>query len=321
MKHLISFLITIIMLASCAKKQEAMLSVTGTEKTDSLTLRVALMPTLGCIPVYYACQTGITDSLHLNIRLIPYSAQMDIDTAIIQGHADIAYTDIIRAIRLTDSVPITTFLANDEPITLVAEKGKKVKKVKQMNEKMIAICRLCATDYWCDKMLDSANISHDSIYRPQINDVKLRGKMMRTGLLEGAMLEEPYASWAVREGSKKLMQTWDASFRFAVWVTTDSLKEGSRKTDQTRKFIAAYKIAADNISKGLHADTLRSILIREYEIPETMVDSLQLPLVRQPYIPQKEDAEEALNWLTGRGITPKKFNSQTFINHTIANKP
>ena len=144
---------------------------------------------------------------------------------------------------------------------------------------------------------------------------------MRTGLLEGAMLEEPYASWAIREGNKKLMQTWDNSFRYAVWVTTDSLKEGGRKTDQTRKFIAAYKMAADNISKGLYADTLRSILIREYEIPETIADSLRLPLVRQPYIPQKEDAEEALNWLTGRGITPKKFNSQTFINPTIANKP
>lgn len=308
------------MLASCAKKQEAMLSVPETEKPDSTTIRVALMPTLGCLPVYYACQTGITDSLHLNIRIVPYSAQMDIDTAIIRGHADIAYTDIIRAIRLTDSVPLITFLANDEPITLIAGKEKKVKKIKQINEKMIAICRLCATDYWCDRMLDSAHISYDSIYRPQINDVKLRGKMMRTGLLEGAMLEEPYASWAIREGNKKLMQTWDNSFRYAVWVTTDSLKEGGRKTDQTRKFIAAYKMAADNISKGLYADTLRSILIREYEIPETIADSLRLPLVRQPYIPQKEDAEEALNWLTGRGITPKKFNSQTFINPTIANK-
>ena len=306
------------MLASCANKQEAMLSVPDEEKTDSLALNVALMPTLGCLPVYYAQMTGITDSLHLDIKLLTYNAQMDIDTAIARGHADVAYTDIIRAIRLSDSVSVSAFLTNNEPISLVAGNGKKIKKMKQMSEKMIAICRLCATDYWCDKMLDSAGISYDSIYRPQINDVKLRGKMMRTGLLEGAMLEEPYASWSAREGNRKLQQTQDNSFRFAVWVTADSLKRESGKAKQIRSFIAAYRTAVEYINKGLYADSLRSVLIKEYELPETIIDSLQLTPLSRPTAPLRKDVDEALNWLSGRGITPKKFNSDTFINTTVA---
>ena len=308
------------MLASCAHKQEAMLSVADAKKADSLALHVAVMPTLGCLPVYYAQLTGITDSLDLDIRLLRYSAQMDIDTAIARRHADIAYTDIIRAIRLSDSVSVTSFLANEEPITLVAQKGKKVKKMQQMSEKMIAICRLCATDYWCEKMLDSAKISLDSIYRPQINDVKLRGKMMRTGLLEGAMLEEPYASWAVMEGNKKLMQTQGMPSQFAVWVTTDSIGKDNRKTEQMRKFIAAYEMAVENINKGLFADSLRSILIKEYEMPDSVADSLKLTPIKQPFIPQKKDVEEAVTWLSGRNITPKKFNSNAFISTTLFNK-
>ena len=320
MKLHISFLLSIIMLASCAHKQEAMLSVADAKKADSLALHVAVMPTLGCLPVYYAQLTGITDSLDLDIRLLRYSAQMDIDTAIARRHADIAYTDIIRAIRLSDSVSVTSFLANEEPLTLIAEKGKKVKKMKQMSEKMIAICRLCATDYWCEKMLDSAKISLDSIYRPQINDVKLRGKMMRTGLLEGAMLEEPYASWAVMEGNKKLMQTQGMPSQFAVWVTTDSIGKDNRKTEQMRKFIAAYEMAVENINKGLFADSLRSILIKEYEMPDSVADSLKLTPIKQPFIPQKKDVEEAVTWLSGRNITPKKFNSNAFISTTLFNK-
>ena len=202
MKNVISFLTTIIMLASCAHKQEAMLSVQEEEKTDSMALRIALMPTLGCLPIYYAQRTGIADSLKLDIRLLHYTAQMDIDTAIVRGHADIAYTDIIRAIRLSDSCFVTAFLSADEPISLVAPKGKRISKMKQMNEKMIAICRLSATDYWCEKMLDNAKINQDSVYKPQINDVKLRCKMLCTGLLESAMLEEPYASWAIWKATR-----------------------------------------------------------------------------------------------------------------------
>ena len=96
MKRFISFLTTIIILASCAHKQEAILSVQEDKKTDSLALHIALMPTLGCLPIYYAQRTGIADSLKLDICLLRYTAQMDIDTAIVRGHADIAYTDIIR---------------------------------------------------------------------------------------------------------------------------------------------------------------------------------------------------------------------------------
>ncbi len=309
------------MLASCAHKQEAMLSVAEAKKADSLALHVALMPTLGCLPMYYAQLTGITDSLDLDIRLLRYTAQMDIDTAITRGHVDIAYTDIIRAIRLSDSVSVTSFLASDEPLTLVAQKGKKVKKMQQMSEKMIAICRLCATDYWSEKMLDSAKISLDSVYRPQINDVRLRGKMMCTGLLEGAILEEPYASWAIWEGNKKLMQTQEKDFQFAVWIATDSLGKDKRKAEQTRKFIVAYKTAVENINKGLYADSLRSILLREYAMPQAIIDTLQLPTIKQAFLPRKKDVEEAVNWLSGRGIKRQKFNPDTFINTTLFKQP
>ncbi len=309
------------MLASCAHKQEAMLSVAEAKKADSLALHVALMPTLGCLPMYYAQLTGITDSLDLDIRLLRYTAQMDIDTAITRGHVDIAYTDIIRAIRLSDSVSVTSFLASDEPLTLVAQKGKKVKKMQQMSEKMIAICRLCATDYWSEKMLDSAKISLDSVYRPQINDVRLRGKMMCTGLLEGAILEEPYASWAIWEGNKKLMQTQEKDFQFAVWIATDSLGKDKRKAEQTRKFIVAYKTAVENINKGLYADSLRSILLREYAMPQAIIDTLQLPTIKQAFLPHKKDVEEAVNWLSGRGIKRQKFNPDTFINTTLFKQP
>jgi len=320
MKLPISFLTTIIILASCAHKQEAMLSVQEDKKADSLALHIALMPTLGCLPIYYAQHTGITDSLNLDIRLLRYSAQMDIDTAISRGHADVAYTDIIRAIRLSDSCTISPFLATDEPLTLVAPKGKRISKIKQMSEKMIAICRLCATDYWCEKMLDSAKISQDSIYRPQINDVKLRSKMLCTGLLEGAMLEEPYASWAILEGNKKLQRTPSTSSQFAVWIIADSLHKDKRKTEQVRRFVTVYKTAVENINKGLYPDTLRSILVKDYEIPESVVDSLKITHVKQPFPPKKKDVEEAASWLSKRGFLPENFVADTFINTKFSTK-
>ena len=57
--------ITLFMLASCVQKQEAMLSDTEGSRADSLALHVAVMPAMGCLPVYYACMTGLADSAGL----------------------------------------------------------------------------------------------------------------------------------------------------------------------------------------------------------------------------------------------------------------
>ena len=145
--------------------------------------------------------------------------------------------------------------------------------------------------------------------------------MMCTGLLEGAILEEPYASWAIWEGNKKLMQTQEKDFQFAVWIATDSLGKDKRKAEQTRKFIVAYKTAVENINKGLYADSLRSILLREYAMPQAIIDTLQLPTIKQAFLPRKKDVEEAVNWLSGRGIKRQKFNPDTFINTTLFKQP
>ena len=320
MKPFISFLITVILLASCENKQEAMLSATESRKADSLALRVALIPTWGCMPMYYALRTGITDSLGLDVRLLRYNAQLDIDTAVTRRHTDVAFSDIIRAIRLTDTIRISAFLTAYEPIFMVAQKGKKITKLSHMKEKMIAICRLCATDYWSEKMLDSANVNFDDVFRPQINDVKLRGKMLRTGLLEGAMLEEPYASWAFTEGNKELFHAPD-SLCFSVWIMADSLRKDKRKKEQIRLFAIACQTAAENISQGLHSDTLRTILKEEYGLPDSVADSIQLP---PPTIklcqPRQKDVEEATQWLSEKGRLPKKFTPETFIFNPVSNK-
>ena len=156
--------------------------------TDSTALRVAVMPTMGCLPLFYAVSSGLADSLGMDIALLRYQAQMDIDTAILYGHVDIAFTDLIRSQRLAKQVSLSPLASCDEQLSLISLKTKRVKRINQMKEQMIAISRLSATDYWCDRVLDSTRTNHDDIYRPQINDVQLRAEMLRQGLIDAAMM-------------------------------------------------------------------------------------------------------------------------------------
>ena len=302
------------MLTSCTQ-QEVMLSAEEESRQDSAALHVAVMPIWSCLPVFYAERTGLMDSAGVDLRLHRFHAQMDIDTAMIRKHAHIGISDIIRAIRINSSpTQVTVFMGTEEPLTLIATKGKRVRSLNQMKEKMIAISRHSMTDYWCDQMLKTTNLTDEQVYRVQINDIKLRADMLRTGLLEGAFVTEPYASWIMKEGHKRLFRTKQEGAMLSSWIVLDSITNDSTRCTQIERFVQAYRIAIRQMNEAPDRNIIRDILEQEYLIPQEAIDSLRLPTLTAPFVPRKQDAETAAEWLRERGKLPPKYNPEHLFN-------
>jgi len=294
-RHSLLAVIATIMLASCSQRQEATQFDADSTSIDTTVLRVAVMPAINCLPVFYAERTGLADSLGLEMELLRYQAQMDIDTAITFGHADIAYTDLIRIAKLNKAkVTLSAFASCDEPISLISLKTKRVKQVNQMKEQMIAVSRLSATDYWCDRLLDSTRTSYDDIYRPQVNDVRLRAEMLRQGLIDAAMMGEPYATWMTMLGHKRLFLSKGKQPQLYAWANISATKK------QQKVFLNILKEATEQLGKPSEAALLRDILKQEYQLPPALVDSIELQPVRQTSAVRPADTEEAEKWLSKR---------------------
>ena len=87
MKKLIPLLLLLGIVCGCHSGQnDTATSQTGKTRQDSLALKVALMPTLDCLPFYYAQRCGLFKELGLDIRLQTFNAQMDCDTAFARRH-------------------------------------------------------------------------------------------------------------------------------------------------------------------------------------------------------------------------------------------
>lgn len=288
-------LLIAIVLASCTHRQEAMQFSPDSTDIDTAALCVAVMPTMNCLPVYYAEKSGLSDSLGLDMKLLRYQAQMDIDTAIVNGHVDIAFTDLIRIQRLSRQVHISPIATCDEPLSLISLKTKRVKQVNQMKEQMIAISRLSATDYWCDRLLDETHTSYDDIYRPQVNDVRLRAEMLRQGLIDAAMMGEPFATWMTTLGHKRLFQSSGKKPRLYAWASCASANKG-----QQQVFLNLLDSAMTRMSDESQVSILHDILKQEYQLPPAMVDTFRLPPLKRVSDIRQSDAEEAKDWLEKR---------------------
>ena len=289
---LFPLLLVTFLLPSCSERQEPVQQEADSVVVDTTVLRVAVMPAMNCLPVYYAKQSGLSDSLGLDISLVRYQAQMDIDTAILRGHADIAFTDLIRCAGLSkQGAQIVPFASCDEALSLISLDTKRVKTVGQMKEQMIAVSRLSATDYWCDRLLDSSRIAHEDIYRPQVNDVWLRAEMLRQGLVDAAIVGEPFATWLATLGHKRLFQTKGKRPHLYAWANVSATKQ------QQKDFLSLLDSALSHMNKEGEAALLRDILKQEYHLPPAVADSIALPPPGHTSPVDEKEAQAAGEWL------------------------
>ncbi len=306
----VSLVLLYTFIASCTHRREAMLSSRDSiSRTD--TLRIAVMPTMSCLPVFYASRTGIPDSMGLVMKLLRYNAQADVDTAVAYRHTDVAWTDLIRAIRL---YPLArSFLATEEEVSLIAHRSKRTNSLAQMKEQMVAVSRLCITDYWCDRMVDSAKMEYDQLFRPQINDVRLRAEMMRTGLLEGAMMCDPYSSWMAADAGRRLFRSRNGKPKFGTWVVSDSLCNDSATDAKLLLFHRILSLSVERMNNGEKSDSVRKILVEEYGFPSSVADSVKLAPIVSPSHVDSNDVDSAAAWLRGRKALPYAFSREDFI--------
>lgn len=287
----------------------------GDVKSDAL--RVAVMPTVGCLPFYVAEQAHIFDSLGVDVELTTYQAQMDIDTAIARGHVDVAYSDLIRAMLLQESGTQVYVAGEAESgLTLITARRGRVRNLSQLKERMVAMARHSITDYWCDRLADTASLARTDFFRPQINSLRIRRDMILAGTMDAAFLPEPQATMTSLLRHRRNFSTSKLSPRLGAWVVTDTTRSG-----QLALLWKSYMLAARGIAGRRNVSEVTQLLREHYSIPDSLADTLSNIVTtkllrvpeRMPERPSADAVQKALRWLDSRSLRSKGYNADTLI--------
>lgn len=297
-------LLTILTLASC-QKQGANASLSERPKEDdSLAWKVTVLPVEDCLPIYYARETGIFDSLDVDVRLLEYASMLDADTALYLGHAQAGYTSLPRIIvyEREQKAKLHDILPCPGRYWLVTAPRTPHDSIAKMGERMVALSRYTQADYWSDMLMDEAKMRRDSIFRPQVNDLWLRTDMVCDSLLDAAMLPNPMAAIARRKGCKMLAECVDTLHFFNCiathkWAPTDTLR-----LMQQERFLQALRVAAKRINArpASAQGVIKKHFVRKNEAPA----SFTLPLF--PFQADSLDVSrrKANEWFDSRQLKP-----------------
>ena len=242
-------------------------------------LRVAVLPTLEALPIYYAQQAGICDSLGITIEILPYVSQFDCDTALLNNVADVCMMDRTRfADYLSKGHKLAAQLKIDTRYALVASKDVEAKKVGDLYNHTIALSRHSGAEAFCLNELAEAGLKREDAHYPQINDLWLRADMLTNRQVDAAVLPCLQAYWSALHGHH-ILKEHDALPEAAMQLV---YPRNSKKVEQITLLAKVYGLAKAKIANDL--SNCRDILIKEYKIPVAQTDSI---IKKLPY-PSKE---------------------------------
>lgn len=312
MKKVFLLLVSALTLAGCNNRTEKADQQPVSPK-DSLALRVALMPTVDCLPFYYAEEQGIYDSLQANIEIKNYMAQMDCDTAFCRKHVEVSYTDLVRASLLqSKDTALNVIMRTDGGHELITAFSKRIKSPKQLKEKMVAMARHSITDLLCDEIVNKANISPDELYKPQINDIALRAAMVENASIDAAFLPEPYATQARLRKNRSIYSTRKEKINMMGMMASWQALNDPQKAELIRKLIKGYDIAVERLKNKNNQDTACSLL-KQFGIKQHTLDSLRLPKYHKATAPDEEQVQKAVNWLKSKDLIKNNYNGDTLV--------
>ena len=269
-------------------------------REDSAALKVAVMPTLDCLPLFVARERQMFDTA-VDIRLKQFTAQMDCDTAIQRGRVELAVSDLVRAERMaSQGLKLKYLTATNAYWLLIGNRNQRITNLSHLDDRMLAMTRYSVTDLLGDLAVDSAKLKTERVFRIQVNDVNVRLDMLENNEMDALLLTEPQATQAMLGKHHILLDSRKVDLRMGV-IAEDSvtMSEANRQL-QLKALIDGYNKACDSLN---HFGVRHyGYIVRKYcdlseQALRQLPDSLHYDHVAAP---RQKDVQRARRWLEGK---------------------
>lgn len=290
-------------------------------RIDSAALHVALITNEDCLPLFYAKEAGLIDTTRLDVRLLAFDGRLDCDTASINGHAEVCYVDVARAILMRkDSTYVHIFASLPSRQTLIVTKKKNISNLTSLKQRIVGLERHSASDYYSDMLLDSVKLQQEDIYRPQINSLYTRYTMVSNDQFEVAFLEEPYTSMALKARHKKLWQAPKNGPQFAALAINESALASPERIEQTQLLVKAYDKAVEHLTTEPDTIALKRVLTNIYKLSEKEIEAAKTMRPTRLGGIDYNAIKTMRTWLIKRGRIKENFTTDGLTTDKIKNK-
>lgn len=274
-------------------------------REDSAALKVAVMPTLDCLPLFVAEEREMFDTV-VDIRLKCYTAQMDCDTALQRGRVEMAVSDLVRAERMKgEKLKLHYLTSTNAYWLLIGNRNQRITNLSHLDDRMLAMTRYSVTDLLGDLAVDSAKLKTERVFRIQVNDVNVRLDMLENNEMDALLMTQPQVTQALLLKHHVLLDTRQLDMQMGVIVEDSVVMSHPNRQRQREVLIKGYNMACDSLNHfGVkhYSDIIRKYYKLSEQALRQLPDTLAYEHVQAP---REQDVAKAKQWLS-KGEKVKK---------------
>lgn len=307
-----SVLVTAVMifsLAACSKEK-------NTETQPMQTITIGVMPDLDSIPLIIAEKNGYFQKAGVNVKIEKFKSAKDRDSALQSGKLDGVISDVLAVAFAKEAgfdIKITS--KSDGLYKLLVSPKSKITSIEGLKGKDVAISSKTLIEYATDQIFKNAGVDSKSIHKVAIPQIPTRLVMLQEGKVEAAVLPEPLASVAVKNGAKVLQSTDKMGINPGIIAFTG--KAINYKSREIQAVYNAYNTAVDYLQKE-PVSKYSDVLVKDAGFPEEVKDTLVVPKYVKAVMPADKDINEVIIWMNSvelikNNYTVKDLTDNKFI--------
>ncbi|MDD3269072.1 MAG: MetQ/NlpA family ABC transporter substrate-binding protein [Syntrophomonadaceae bacterium] len=313
MKKLLVFsliLIITISMLGCQKEQKAVKT-----PTPQKTITIGVMPDVESIPFIIAEKNGYFAELGVTVKIEHFKSAQDRDSALQSGKLDGVITDILAVVFNNEGgIPLKICAKNDGNVELLAGKDTSINIIQDLKDKSIGLSSNTIMEYTADKMLEAGGLKSADINKTAIPKLPTRLEMLQGGKIDAAILPEPLAGLAVKNGARVLSSTDELQNKAgAIAFTAKSLQENP---DAVKAVFRAYNQAVAYLEKEPPASYI-DFIIESQSFPPAIKDSLMLPQYTPAELPDEKIFNDVVQWMQAKKLIKGSYEYKDLVDTEI----
>ena len=263
------------------------------------------MPAYNSVPLVVAQAKGLFAQEGVQVTLVPFSSQLNRETALQTGAIDGTVSDMINAIQAwAQGFGGKVTSVTEGGFSLLASKQSGIRTLADWDRRQKVSTGLLQNSivfYTAERMLSSSGHDPAKIDLVPIVQVPARLEMLAAGKIDAACLPEPLATLAVSQGASRLADT------DAIGSTTGVLLFGAKALADKAPEIRAFYRAYDRAVAEVNADwtPYRDQIVQACEFPPPVAPILKVPRFRASFLPSPEQVQDVARWMIEKGLVTR----------------
>lgn len=308
MLTLFSASLLVVSMSACSATKEK----TNTSNTKMQTLNIGAISSVDVVPIVIADVKGYFKKQGLEVKFQTFKSPSDRDAALQAGNLDGLICDEIGiCLYQNGGLDVKITGVTDGNFILVAGADSGIKDIKSVKGKSVAISEKTSIEYTLDKILEKNSMKPTDVIKTIVPAIPTRFEMLRNKKVDLALLPEPFATLAIKEGGIAI----ESASKLGTYpsVTAFTQKSIDNKNSEIKAFYKAYNETVNYIN-STPVSEYEDIVIKTVGYPQEMKGKINLPKFRQNILPTEDGLKAVIDWTTNKGLIKKVFNPKDLMN-------